>query len=249
MKRKSNITAFFSGMFITLLLIGTILPATAAAGKNITVYPDVKIYVDDKQLNPTDVNGRPVEVFIYDGTIYLPVRAVSEALGKPVQWDGATQSVYLGKHTEEAPTEWLANMDYFSGTPNNECTILADEKDNLGNMHYHCIVSGNDRYAGAYWNNDFDRTYILNGRYSKISGVIYQTYGARSKATIDKHRLQVYGDGKLLYSYFFQEGATGIKPIDFDVDLTGVLEMKVVFKGSCMRDGHVLSLGDVGLWP
>ena len=35
------------------------------------------------------------EPFIYDGTTYLPVRAVGEAVGKTVGWDGKTNTVTL----------------------------------------------------------------------------------------------------------------------------------------------------------
>jgi uncharacterized secreted protein with C-terminal beta-propeller domain len=52
----------------------------------------VNIYVDDVKLEPKDANGNPVEACVYNGTTYLPVRAVGEAYGKVVQWDGSTQS-------------------------------------------------------------------------------------------------------------------------------------------------------------
>ena len=36
-----------------------------------------------------------MEPFIYEGTTYLPVRAVSEALGKNVSWDSETKTVMV----------------------------------------------------------------------------------------------------------------------------------------------------------
>jgi hypothetical protein len=36
-----------------------------------------------------------VEPFVSDGTTYLPVRAIADALGKNVSWDNATKSVYI----------------------------------------------------------------------------------------------------------------------------------------------------------
>ena len=56
----------------------------------------VKIYVDGVEMKPTDANGKPVDTFIYNGTTYVPLRAVSQSLGENVQWDGATQTVYIG---------------------------------------------------------------------------------------------------------------------------------------------------------
>ncbi|MFR8975233.1 MAG: stalk domain-containing protein, partial [Eubacteriales bacterium] len=43
------------------------------------------------------VNDRPIsaEAFIQDDSTYVPLRAVSEALGAKVEWDGNTRSVYI----------------------------------------------------------------------------------------------------------------------------------------------------------
>ncbi|MDR0570296.1 MAG: copper amine oxidase N-terminal domain-containing protein [Clostridiales Family XIII bacterium] len=59
-------------------------------------YANIKIYVDGKPIEPKDVKGDKVEPFIVSGTTYLPVRAVSEALGKDVEWDAENRAVYIG---------------------------------------------------------------------------------------------------------------------------------------------------------
>ena len=59
-------------------------------------YMDIKLVVDGVPIIPKYTNGVVVEPFIYEGTTYLPVRAVGEALGKQVSWDGNTQTVYIG---------------------------------------------------------------------------------------------------------------------------------------------------------
>ena len=126
-------------MLTTLLLVSMITPALAAGlSKYIEVSTGVSVYVDDVKLDPRDANGNPVEVFIYNGTTYLPVRAVSNSLGIPIQWDGSTRSVYVGQHTGDKPAVWLANMDYFSGTSG--VKILESEDDNAGGTHYHCMT-------------------------------------------------------------------------------------------------------------
>lgn len=60
-------------------------------------YLDIKLVVNGKEVTPKDVNGNVVEPFAYQGTTYLPVRAVGEALGKTVRWDGETKTVHLGE--------------------------------------------------------------------------------------------------------------------------------------------------------
>ena len=83
MKRRQKAAWFLSGVAATVLAVSLTSPALAAlAAKTIQVYTGVDVYVDDMKLEPTDANGNPVEVFVYNGTTYLPVRAVSEAVGK-----------------------------------------------------------------------------------------------------------------------------------------------------------------------
>ena len=46
-------------------------------------------------IEPKDVNGNVVEPFIIDGTTYLPVRAICNALGLKVNWNSETNTVEL----------------------------------------------------------------------------------------------------------------------------------------------------------
>lgn len=240
MKKTRTVRTFLAGVLVTLLVVAMIPPALAAAGKTITVYPGISVYIDDQKLEPKDANGKPVEVFTYNGTTYLPVRAIAEALGKNVQWDGKTQSVYLGQHgAASTPTVWLTQMDHFAG---DETVRTADkDQDNTGVTRYNCFTK------------NFDRTYLLNGQYSRLSGVLYQRYERRSDSTSGPDSyLEIYGDGELLYSKTFEYGTTGIMPIPFDLDVSGVLRLQVKLRsysdwwGSTNYD--VLGLGDVGLW-
>lgn len=113
---KKQWKGFVAGILSAALIAVMVTPGLAAlAGKTIQVFTGVDIYIDDVKLIPKDANGNPVEVFVYNGTTYLPVRAVGEAVGKAVQWEGKTNSVYLGKHTGEKPAVWLKDLDYFTG--------------------------------------------------------------------------------------------------------------------------------------
>lgn len=60
-------------------------------------YMDIKLVIDGVEVVPKDAVGNIVEPFVVDGTTYLPVRAVGEALGKEVTWDGNTKTVYVGE--------------------------------------------------------------------------------------------------------------------------------------------------------
>lgn len=58
-------------------------------------YNNIKIKINGKEIEPKDSNGNVVEPFTISGTTYLPVRAVSEALGKNVGWNGETKTVFI----------------------------------------------------------------------------------------------------------------------------------------------------------
>ena len=235
MKQNGRITAFLCGVFCAVLVVAMINPAVAAmVGKTIEVYTGIQVYVNDQLVEPKDVNGNPVEVFVYNGTTYLPIRAIGNALGLPVQYEASTKSAFVGKHVSEKPAVWLTDLDYFSGS--SSISVKTTHKDNTGAAHNHCI------------NDDFERTYLINGQYSAISGVLYQPYDTRSGTIFAGAGLEIYGDGELLYSYTFDTETTGLKPVNFHVDLSGVLELKVVLEDGGYYYSNRLAIGDVGLW-
>lgn len=72
-----------------VLCSGTVAFAKVANMSIPVMYNNIKIMVNGEKLSTSK------EPFIYDGTTYLPVRAVAEAVGMDVKWDGVTQTVTL----------------------------------------------------------------------------------------------------------------------------------------------------------
>ena len=66
-------------------------------------YRDIKISLNGKEFTPKDAAGNVVEPFIIDGTTYLPVRAVAEALNLNVECDNATSTVKLTRPEGSKP--------------------------------------------------------------------------------------------------------------------------------------------------
>lgn len=70
---------------------------TASAATPISVNPDPSIVISlNGEQQISYVNGKPVYAFIYNDTTYLPVRAVCDMVGVPVDWDAKTKTVVLG---------------------------------------------------------------------------------------------------------------------------------------------------------
>lgn len=62
---------------------------------------DFTVYVDGVKQNFKDVNGNKVDPILYDGTTYLPVRAIGELMGKKVYWYQDEKKIELVDDNEE----------------------------------------------------------------------------------------------------------------------------------------------------
>lgn len=104
--KKQNLRSFLSGVLVSLLCAALIGSAAATVGQRTLEanYSDIKITLDGQQLTPKDATGAVVEPFTVNGTTYLPVRAVGEALGLVVDWDGSTNTVSLTSAPDTPPS-------------------------------------------------------------------------------------------------------------------------------------------------
>ena len=66
---------------------------------------DIKIYFDGDVQSFADVNGNTVYPLSYNGTTYLPVRAVSNLFGLVIDWDGTTNTVIIKSEDDEEFSE------------------------------------------------------------------------------------------------------------------------------------------------
>lgn len=112
MKKKE----FWAGMATMLLLISMIMTVSAMTGtvNQELIYNNIGITLNGKQLNLIDANGNSVEPFMFNGTNYLPVRAISEALGLDVGWDAATSTIILTSKSDnqDQTTPTIPNTSY-----------------------------------------------------------------------------------------------------------------------------------------
>ncbi len=96
------------GAFLLCLLTLLALCISAAAAEpskvSVELRPSVSIYVDGVERTFFDVKGREVHTIYYNGTHYLPVRAIGELMGKNVNWDGSTKTISLTSPRTAAAT-------------------------------------------------------------------------------------------------------------------------------------------------
>lgn len=206
-------------MYVTMgLIIGSVLGSvTPTLAKSSVmqiqaVFKNIRVCVDGVEMTPRDSAGQVVEPFIYNGTTYLPLRAIGEAVGKNVSWDGSTNTVYLGKSGQ---------TDYLGQQVKAYLKEGTDESDvEMAGQKYYNGVKGSNILSDE--NKAF---YNLNGLYTSMSGV----YGMTDISWFDEGSIKIYGDDRLLETF---EVKKGMIPKNFIVNVTGVNQLRIEFTAS-----------------
>ncbi len=94
---KKNVLSFASGAIATLLLVGLSVTALAVSGTITIEVSPISVLVDGEVFQPKDAKGNDVMVFTYNGTTYAPLRALAEAYGLEVGYDGERNIATVSK--------------------------------------------------------------------------------------------------------------------------------------------------------
>ena len=107
MKRNREFTALILAALLLLATAGnpgsvsaierTALTSTATDKIQVYVKPDVTIILNGEQRIFRDGEGRIVYPIIYNGSTYLPVRAISGLMGEEIEWDSYSKTIFIGK--------------------------------------------------------------------------------------------------------------------------------------------------------
>ena len=80
-----------------VMIFGLTVNASAAVSQSVTakLSPDITVKLGNETQAMADANGDPVYPILYNGTTYLPVRAVADIMGLDVTWFAASRTVIL----------------------------------------------------------------------------------------------------------------------------------------------------------
>lgn len=228
---SKTVKGFLLGVICTLLLVnGVIFAAGTMTLKDVKV-GGVTLVVDGQKVNPKNANGDAVEPLIYKGTTYLPVRAVADALKKPVYWDGPNYTVYVGNADAklEYPTEYLADLKSLDDDIRKSDKI----SDNYGNTYDSAIYGYYKKYR-----------FLTDMKYQALKGVLYVSEGETSDSIV---YMQVIADGKKIYTSPMIDKTS--RPVDVNVNITGYNDIQVQFKEKKYGGGDFgINFGNAGFY-
>ncbi len=110
----------------------------------------IKINYNGETQTFKDANDVVVYPISYNGTTYLPVRAVSGLVGLPVAWDGATNTVMLGSVNKQD------NVSLFDRN---------HEGPERGSQNYKIIDTDELKFEGSDAMQEFDNGLIYETKY------------------------------------------------------------------------------------
>jgi hypothetical protein len=228
-------------MLIMAILGTTVIPALATATtRTLTAhFNNIKIVVNGELITPRDSNGRVVEPFAIDGAIYLPLRAIIDAFGTTGEWDGATQTVFIGgRVAKPALALPMFNRPYVNcnDSQNYRSEMIQDIAYTGFQTNYslRAVHTGEERRSYPRYTTIQQVTYPLNGMAKKISGtfmppmvrsVIAQT-GFRNANPGSETVFSFYDEGgKLLHQSPIMTTTTA--PTYFEFDVTNVISLRL----------------------
>lgn len=216
MKRKSK----FILALVLMLVFSTVV--FAARKVNITVtYDNIKVVVDGKEVQfGKDTKGNQIEPFIYNGTTYLPLRAVGEAIGKEVKWDQNTKTAFLGDGTVDMGEVNKPLTEIMKSFSTEKAEVIAKDeyktKFSLGGKEYN-----NGILFNSYTYKKGHANFNLEGKYTNLTGLL----GADQEGLTVK--VDFIGDGKLIQSF---DVVGGQLPVNVNLNVTGVRLLEIKFE-------------------
>ncbi len=156
---NKTVKGYAIGVMSALIAVGGVAYATSGQRNIDVTYDNYKVYIDNTLADLTDANGTTVEPFVYNGTTYLPVRGVAQAMGAQVTYDGASRSVYIWDKMVPGETFLMDVCPPYEGGD-----VYSSSEGRTFEM------DGKKRSNGVtIWSNGNSVLFNLDGRYNSLS--------------------------------------------------------------------------------
>lgn len=238
MKKRKLVILFLLG----ILLINPIaLDVYASIRKTINVFEGVNLTIEGVKFIPQNEAEEPVPVFNYNGTTYLPVRAISNFFGEEINWNADTQTVSIGSPELKPGDEVYLGLGiemsdhisdngafyYYSGL-DIENKVDREKELNLNGDIFYSWLSQKVENRGAKKFGLSELVIDTDGKYSRFKGIL--STGEDYKSYYSPYNFK----GIFKYSVIADDKVVFEKNIDIsflneniDVDIKGVKKLKL----------------------
>lgn len=220
---KKRLQGMITGVVIGSIIAGGTVYAKSGTESIQVMYDNIKIFMDGEEVTPKDGNGQSVEPFIYNGTTYLPVRAVSNAIGKEVSWDGVEKVIYLGAKPGNVEN-WLDVCGPYQYQHGEEYRLSENKYFTMSGKKYtngfvlepysDPVTTGSSKCGFALFN--------LDGKYNSLTF----TVGHIDDTPTTNVTMNVYLDGIIAYTKELKYDDVASK---VTIPLNKALQMKIEF--------------------
>ena len=201
---------------------------------------NAKSCLDENGLNSDEISAKIDETLVEYASNYA---AKADAAFKEHDVDAAIGNIEVAMELQPENGDYKTKHDlYYQYLPfylydEDNCLKIDETGDFWGILSFdeHEEANNNEKmnHTIRWYNNNSDSSssinayYDLSGKYDVISGTLYLM--KYDKNTSLCGWFKVYGDGKLLYESKKIKG--GVLPLDFNVEITGVQNLKISFYG------------------
>jgi len=203
---------------------------------------EVKLYVDNQYVELKDANGTTVKPFIKDGTTYVPLRGVSNALGYYIKWNGGKRSVEIFKDTipeEGLSLDWVRPYELYGVDAYYESkgqSLLIDNDSYFNSLRFSVVLVASNSEFG------FNPTALLNldSKYNYMTFTVGHCDGAFKGYTSfeEEKKIEFIVDGKVVKTHIISPNAYSER---ITVPLNYGLKLKIMSSGDT-------AMGDIRFW-
>jgi len=244
MNRRKRIKSIILALVTAMVLCTTVFAAPVWKSVSIA-YNNLKVNIDGVETILTDLEGRAIEPFIYDGVAYVPLSPLARALGKNAVYDGSAGTIFITTPTVPPPPK--PQVTYFFDAlssfeiRDNSWLINSDQSFKmLGDEYTRGWTFGG--YLLSYGKN-CSISYNLRGQYKTIKGILGHIDGMTRDIT---GTLSFYvGLEKELHKTYPVTGT--MKPLEIEINVVGVdiLTIEWVINAISTINNDMYGLGNV----
>ncbi|MCI3919926.1 stalk domain-containing protein [Paenibacillus sp. TRM 82003] len=229
MKKNYSLRHLFMAFLCgSIFFSGVSFAANSASSIEVNFLPLKYFFDGTEKLAPKAQQG-----FVYNGTTYVPLRFIAEALGKEVGWDGKTSSIFVGEQPEGTAVHLDSLEPHTTKDGFNPFKDSQQLETNMNEKYLRSFVF----YGCGGWSGcavvftEQNAEYLTNAQYEKFEVLLApEVFWKGQPKEENIGWLKVYADDEIVYdSGNIASDITS--PIKVNADISGALRIKVEVYG------------------